>query len=71
MFRHGRMLSWTVIGTLASVIGLGLGVYVIIVARGAREAAQAARVVARRRNLVEELESASQKVQQVGNFIQQ
>lgn len=65
------MLWWTVTGTLASVIGLGVGIYVIIVARGARDAAQAARAGARRRNLVEELEGASQKIQQVGNFIQQ
>lgn len=34
------MLSWTVIGTLASVIDLGVGIYVIVVARGAREAAK-------------------------------
>jgi len=48
------MIWWTVIGTLASVIGLGVGIYVIYVARGAREAAQAARALARKRNLVEE-----------------
>jgi hypothetical protein len=65
------MLMWTVIGTLASVIGLGVGLYVMVVARGAREAAQAARALARKRNLTEELESASQRIQQVGNFIQQ
>jgi hypothetical protein len=65
------MLWWTVIGTLASVFGLGAGIYVIIVARGAREAAQAARAFARKRNLVDELEGASQKIQQVGNFIHQ
>ena len=65
------MLWWTVIGTLASVIGLGIGAYVIVVARGAREAAQAANALGRKRNLAEELESASQKIQQVGNFIQQ
>jgi hypothetical protein len=65
------MLWWTVIGTVASVIGLGVGIYVIVVARGAREAAQAASALGRKRNLAEELESASQKIQQVGNFIQQ
>ena len=65
------MLWWTVIGTLASVIGLGVGIYVIIIASGARDAARAARALARRRNLVEELEGAFQKIQQVGNFIQQ
>src|SRR4029077_11184510 len=62
---------WTVIGTLAGVAGLAVGVWTLVVARGAREAAQAARKLARQRNLVEELEGASQKIQQVGNFIQQ
>jgi hypothetical protein len=65
------MLWWTVIGTLASIAGLGVGIYVVIVARGARAAAESARSMARKRNLVDELEAASQKIQQVGNFIQQ
>ena len=65
------MFWWTVIGTVASAIGLGVGVYVIFVAKGAREAAEAARALARKRSLVEELEGASQKIQQVGQFIQQ
>ena len=52
-------------------MGLAVGIYVMVVARGARAAAQAARAMARRRNLIEELESASQKVHQVGTFIQQ
>lgn len=64
-------ITWTVIGTVASLAGLALGLYVMIVARGAREAAQAARALARRRSLVEELEGASKRVQQVGNFIEQ
>jgi len=66
-----RMFWWTVVGTLASVVGVGVSVYVIFVARGARKAAEAARALGRKRDLVEELESASQKIQQVGNFIQQ
>lgn len=64
------MDGWTVSGAIATFIGLGTTIYVAIVARGAREAAQAARALARRRNLVEELESASQKIQQVGQLIQ-
>jgi len=61
---------WTVTGTLAGVAGFGLSIWVLVVARGARDAAQAARTLAQRRSLVEELEGAFQKVQQVGNFIQ-
>jgi len=63
------MFWWTAVGTIAGVIGLILSVYVVIVARGAREAAEAARSLGQKRNLVEELENANQKIQQVGNFI--
>lgn len=63
--------SWTVTGTVVSIIGTGISVYLIFVTRAARDAARAASAAARKRNLVEELESASQKTQQVGNFIQQ
>lgn len=62
---------WTVIGTVASVVGLAISIWVLVVAKDARDAAKAARSFARKRNLVEELEGASQKIQQVGNFIQQ
>ena len=64
-------LSWTIVGTLASLAGLGISVYLIFVTRAARDAARGARAFARKMNLVEELESASQKIQQVGTFIQQ
>jgi len=62
---------WTVTGTIASVAGLGVSIWVLRVAKDAREAAQGARSHARKRNLIEELDSAYQKIQQVGNFIQQ
>lgn len=64
------MFWWTVIGTAASVIGLGVSIYLITVARGAREAARAARASARRRHLIDELDGVFQKVQEVGSFIQ-
>src|SRR5579859_6999190 len=60
-----------IIGTVASVAGLGISIYLIFVTQAARDAARDARSLARKLNLVEELESASQKIQQVGSFIQQ
>jgi hypothetical protein len=63
--------AWTVIGTVVSVGGVGLSIWVLIVAKGAKRAADAANAAARKRNLVEELESAAQKIQQIGVLIQQ
>jgi hypothetical protein len=57
------------IGALASIAGLIVSVYVLRVAKGARRAAEEARILGRRRNLVEELDSASNKLQQVGSFL--
>jgi hypothetical protein len=39
------------------------------VARGAREAAEDARAVARRRSLIEELEEADRRIQEIGGFV--
>jgi hypothetical protein len=58
--------GWTITGTLASIAGLGVGVWTLKVASGAREAAKAAARKARERDLVEELEEAHGKAQQVG-----
>ena len=58
------------IGVVASVAGFLLSLYVLKVAKGARRAAEEARALARKRDLVEELGDASQKLQQVGNFLQ-
>jgi hypothetical protein len=60
-----------IVGGAASVIGLAFTVRVLFVARGARRAAEDARSLARKKNLVEELDEASQKLQQVGIFLQQ
>jgi hypothetical protein len=65
------MDTWTVTGTLASVAGVLMGIYVIHVTRDAREAAQAARTLAQKRGLIEELEDALQRIQQVGNLLHQ
>lgn len=61
------MEPWTVVGTVASVLGFFLGIWVLCTTIGARKAAQDALSIARRRGLVEELEEASQKVQQIGD----
>jgi hypothetical protein len=61
---------WSIIGTIASVAGLALGLYVLYVAIGARSAAQDARVLARKRNLAEELEQTMKYIEQVGSYLQ-
>lgn len=58
-------------GNIASAWGLAIGVYVLIVAQGARRAAEQARQLGRARGLLEELEEANKKIQQVGVFIGQ
>ncbi len=60
-----------IVGGAASVIGLAFTVRVLFVARGARKAAEEARALARKRNLVEELNDASHKLQQIGIFLHQ
>jgi hypothetical protein len=60
---------WTIIGTIASIAGFGVGVYVIHVTTEARQAAREARVLARKRNLAEALEDAKTQVEQVGDFL--
>jgi hypothetical protein len=58
-----------VIGTAASVAGLVVSLYVLRVATDAKEAAEAAQDLARRRNLAEELDDVSYKLQQLGHFL--
>ena len=58
-------------GGLASVIGLIITARVYFVAKDAKQAAQEALVLARSRNLVEELDDASQKLQQIGISLHQ
>lgn len=67
---HDPNFVWTAVGTVASIAGLGVGIWVLIVAKDAKVAAEAARALARRRNLAEELDDVSYKLQQLGHFLQ-
>jgi len=60
---------WTIVGSLASLDGFGLGLYVLHVAKDARRAAREARVLARKRNLAEELEQARKNIELVGDYL--
>ena len=53
----------------ASLWGLVIAIYVLVVAIGAKRAAEEARELGRQRNLIEELESASKAVQEIGIFL--
>lgn len=72
-----NVLTWNAIvelicrnwGSIASVWGLVLGFYVIVVATGARRAAEDARLRSRRQSPTEELEEARNKIQQIGHFL--
>jgi hypothetical protein len=55
---------------LTSVAGLIVSLYVLSVAKDARDAAEGARALARKRDLAEELGDASHKLQNVWNFLQ-
>jgi hypothetical protein len=63
-----------VVGAVASVVGLGFTLYVLSVAKGAKEAAEEARdgvlSITRKRSLIEDLEDIRRLVQQVGLLIQ-
>jgi hypothetical protein len=67
---HDPMFVWTAVGTIASSAGLLVGIWVLLVARDARAAAEAAQALARRRNLAEDLDDVSYKLQQLGHFLQ-
>jgi len=58
------------IGTLASVAGLIVSLYVLSVAIDVKEAVEEARVVARRRSLAEELDDVASKLLRLGTLIQ-
>lgn len=55
-------------GSIASVWGLGVSIYVLWVAKGARKAAEEARSAERVRTALEELEDAAEKCTQLGQF---
>ncbi len=61
--------EWTIIGTLASVMGVAISVLTLRAATGAREAARKANESARGRNLVEELEMAERRIHEIGTFL--
>jgi len=56
-------------GNLASVAGLGISVWVLVVAKKAKRAAEEARSAARLKSLTEVLEEAANKTLQVGIFL--
>lgn len=58
-------------GNLASLAGLFVSVATLIVARSARKAAREAKAEARRQGLVDELQAAQGKTEQVGQFLMQ
>lgn len=58
-------------GNLASVLGLTVSVATLVVSSKAREAAEAARAVARRQIFTEVLQDAIRKNEQVGLFLSQ
>jgi hypothetical protein len=55
-------------GSIASAWGLGISVYVLFVAKGARKAAEEARSAERVRTVLEELEDAAEKSRHLGLF---
>jgi hypothetical protein len=55
-------------GDIASVWGLGVSIYVLYIAKRAREAAEEVRSTERIRTVLEELQEAAQKCTQVGQF---
>lgn len=56
-------------GDVASVAGLIVSIWVLVVARKARQAAEEARSAARLKSLVEVLEEARNGIQQVGDLL--
>jgi hypothetical protein len=58
-------------GNILSLAGLFVSGATLVVAKGAKEAAEEAKSEARRRNLVDELEEAQRKAEQVGSYLSQ
>lgn len=54
---------------MASVWGLAIGIYVLVVATGARRAAEQARRKFDTQSLAEEFEAATHKIQEIGHFL--
>lgn len=58
-------------GNIASVVGLGVSIATLVVATKAKEAANAAKVEARRQNLTDEIQDAQRKAEQLGTYLAQ
>ncbi len=65
---HWFSTNW---GNAFSVAGFVVSAATLFVAKWAKDAAQDAKAEARRRNLVDELEDAQRKAEQVGNYLGQ
>jgi hypothetical protein len=59
-------MNW---GNLASVLALGVSVWVLVVADKAKNAAEGARALARKRSLIEELNETNTRMQPVGLWV--
>lgn len=58
-------------GDAASVVGLGVSIATLVVARGAKAAAEAAKAEARHQNLADQLQDAQRKTEQLGAYLSQ
>lgn len=56
-------------GDVASIWGLLVGFYVLVIAKGVKKAAEESRARERGRSVVEEVEAARNKIQIVGHFV--
>ena len=56
-------------GSMVSVVGVLLTIWTLVSARGAKAAAEEARAIARKRDLVEDLEDAASRMRQVGGWV--
>lgn len=60
--------SW---GNIASVVGLGVSIATLVVATKAKAAADAAKAESRRQNLIDEIQDAQKKAEQLGAYLSQ
>lgn len=71
---HDPISAWTGLGTIASVLGLVLSIWLIVIAKGARKAARDAehtvQTYMRKRGLVQELEAVNHRADQLGALLQ-
>lgn len=58
-------------GNVASVVGLGVSIATLVVATKAKAAADAAKAAARRQSLIDELQNAQKKAEDLGTYLHQ